>query len=201
MADIVLINPRFEVSYWGLEYALPFIGKRSQSPGGMPTAPGGLRPERTRSRWSTKTSSRSIWIGARADYRGRHRHERAAIPYERDPHASSRRRGSSRGGGPWVTVQEDYFGDLADTIFIGEAERYLASISRRVGSRGHQLRYEQVEKTDMTRVPTPRFDLLKMQHYLFGSLQFITRLPVSVRVLRHHRHLRPPARVSRPARR
>ena len=29
MADIVLINPRFEVSYWGMEYALPFIGKRA----------------------------------------------------------------------------------------------------------------------------------------------------------------------------
>ena len=25
-------------------------------------------------------------------------------------------------GGPWVTVQEDYFGDLADVIFVGEAE-------------------------------------------------------------------------------
>ncbi|MGP0064986.1 MAG: hypothetical protein ACLQGP_15485 [Isosphaeraceae bacterium] len=25
-------------------------------------------------------------------------------------------------GGPWVTVREDYFGDLADAIFIGEAE-------------------------------------------------------------------------------
>ena len=27
MADIVLINPRFDVSYWGLEYALPVFGK------------------------------------------------------------------------------------------------------------------------------------------------------------------------------
>src|SRR5215472_7504228 len=25
MADIVLINPRFNVSYWGLEHALPFL--------------------------------------------------------------------------------------------------------------------------------------------------------------------------------
>src|SRR5262249_634390 len=25
-------------------------------------------------------------------------------------------------GGPWVTVQEDYFNGLADVIFIGEAE-------------------------------------------------------------------------------
>ena len=32
MADIVLINPRFEVSYWGLEHALPFLGKRANLP-------------------------------------------------------------------------------------------------------------------------------------------------------------------------
>src|SRR5437588_7409080 len=32
MADIVLISPRFEVSYWGLEHALPFLGKRANLP-------------------------------------------------------------------------------------------------------------------------------------------------------------------------
>ena len=32
MADIVLINPRFEVSYWGLEHALPYMGKRANLP-------------------------------------------------------------------------------------------------------------------------------------------------------------------------
>ena len=32
MADIVLINPRFEVSYWGMEHALPFMGKRANLP-------------------------------------------------------------------------------------------------------------------------------------------------------------------------
>ena len=29
----------------------------------------------------------------------------------------------------------------------------------------------------MTKVPTPRFDLLKMRHYLFGSLQFSRGCP------------------------
>ena len=29
MAEIILINPRFEISFWGLEHALPLIGKRS----------------------------------------------------------------------------------------------------------------------------------------------------------------------------
>ncbi len=32
MAEIILINPRFEVSYWGLEHALPLIGKRANMP-------------------------------------------------------------------------------------------------------------------------------------------------------------------------
>src|SRR3954471_18497688 len=32
MADIILINPRFEVSYWGLEHALPLLGKRANLP-------------------------------------------------------------------------------------------------------------------------------------------------------------------------
>src|SRR5262245_35505960 len=32
MAEIVLINPRFEVSYWGLEHALPLFGKRANLP-------------------------------------------------------------------------------------------------------------------------------------------------------------------------
>ena len=32
MADIVLINPRFELSYWGLERALPLVGKKCNLP-------------------------------------------------------------------------------------------------------------------------------------------------------------------------
>jgi radical SAM superfamily enzyme YgiQ (UPF0313 family) len=80
-------------------------------------------------------------------------------------------------GGPLVTVQEDYFDGLADVIFIGEAEetwpRFLEEWSRRA----HAPRYEQSEKTDMSKVPTPAFHLLKNQHYLFGSLQFSRGCP------------------------
>ncbi len=32
MADIVIINPRFEVSYWGMEHALPLFGKKANMP-------------------------------------------------------------------------------------------------------------------------------------------------------------------------
>src|SRR5260370_9878024 len=32
MAEIAIINPRFEVSYWGMEHALPILGKRANLP-------------------------------------------------------------------------------------------------------------------------------------------------------------------------
>jgi hypothetical protein len=32
MARIALINPRFEASFWGMEYVLPLLGKRANMP-------------------------------------------------------------------------------------------------------------------------------------------------------------------------
>ena len=80
-------------------------------------------------------------------------------------------------GGPWVTVREDYFGDLADVIFVGEAEETWPRFLEEWQQGRPARRYEQAEKTDMTQVPTPRFDLLKMQHYMFGSVQFSRGCP------------------------
>ena len=40
MADIVLVNPRFDPSFWGLEYSLPLLGKRANLPAPQPGQPG-----------------------------------------------------------------------------------------------------------------------------------------------------------------
>jgi hypothetical protein len=52
----------------------------------------------------------------------------------------------------------------------------------------HKSRYEQHEKTDVTKLPLPRIDLLKVDRYMFGSLH-LPGLSVHLRVLRHHRYL------------
>ena len=49
-------------------------------------------------------------------------------------------------GGPMVTVQEDYFDDLADVIFIGEAEETWPRFLDEWAEGRHQARYEQAEK-------------------------------------------------------
>ena len=80
-------------------------------------------------------------------------------------------------GGPWVTVREDYFGELADVIFVGEAEDTWPKFLNEWAQRQHQRRYEQSQKTDMTKVPCPRYDLLDAKQYVFGSLQISRGCP------------------------
>jgi radical SAM superfamily enzyme YgiQ (UPF0313 family) len=178
MADIVLINPRFEVSYWGMEHALPFMGKRANLPVACLPLLAALTPsEHTVTLMDENVEAINFERCARADIVGI-----TGMSVQRfrmkEILAELKRRGVfTVVGGPLVTVQEDYFEGLADVIFIGEAEetwpRFLSEWQQGL----HQYRYEQAEKSDMALVPTPRFDLLKMRHYLFGSLQFSRGCP------------------------
>ena len=80
-------------------------------------------------------------------------------------------------GGPSVTVQEDYFDGLADVIFVGEADTTWPQFLEEWAQGRHLHRYEQLEQTDMSRAPVPRYDLLKAKNYLFGSVQFSRGCP------------------------
>jgi len=178
MADIVLINPRFEVSFWGLEFALPFLGKRAALPVAALPMLAAVTPAGHRvSIIDENVEAIDFARCAEADIVGVTGMvvQRARM---REILTELKRRGTyTVVGGPWVSVSEDYFGELADVVFVGEAEetwpRFLADWERgRAGAR-----YEQTEKTDMTRLPVPRLDLLKMQRYAFGSVQFSRGCP------------------------
>lgn len=178
MADIVLINPRFEVSFWGMEHALPFMGKRANLPVACLPLLAALTPtEHTVTLMDENVEAINYERCARADIVGV-----TGMSVQRfrmkEILAELKRRGCfTVVGGPLVTVQEDYFEGLADVIFIGEAEETWPQFLREWPQGLHQYRYEQIEKSDMSKLPTPRFDLLKMQHYAFGSLQFSRGCP------------------------
>jgi radical SAM superfamily enzyme YgiQ (UPF0313 family) len=172
MADIALVNPRFEASFWGLEHALPFLGKRANLPVACLPLLAALTPPGHRvTLVDENVEPLDFDRLARADLVGVTGMSVQRFRMKEILTELKRRGAFTVVGGPWVTVREDYFGDLADVVFIGEAEetwpRFLAEWA---GGR-HARRYEQAGKTDMTRVPVPRFDLLKMDQYLFGSVQ------------------------------
>src|ERR1700687_2941437 len=133
MADIVLINPRFEVSFWGLEHALPFIGKRAALPVAALPLPAALTPGEHRvTIFDENVEPIDFARCARADIVGVTGMvvQRARM---REILTELKRRGTfTVVGGPWVSVSESYFGDLADVIFVGEAE---ATLSRGLGGR------------------------------------------------------------------
>jgi radical SAM superfamily enzyme YgiQ (UPF0313 family) len=178
MADIVLINPRFEPSYWGLEHALPSFGKRANMPVACLPLLAALTPDGHTVTLIDENVEALPWDRlARADLVGvtgmsvQRRRMREIL-------TELKRRGVfTVVGGPWITVQEDYFGELADVLFIGEAEQTWPQFLEEWQRGAHARRYEQDEKTDMASLPTPRYDLLKMRYYLFGSVQFSRGCP------------------------
>jgi radical SAM superfamily enzyme YgiQ (UPF0313 family) len=62
-------------------------------------------------------------------------------------------------------------------IFVGDAEETWPQFLADWRDGKAAKRYEQADKTDMTRVPPPRLDLLKTNYYAFGSVQFSRGCP------------------------
>src|SRR5262245_21126651 len=175
---ILMLNPRFEVSYWGLEHALPLFGKRANLPvAALPLLAALTPPPHTVTLIDENVEPIDFDAVAQADIVGI-----TGMSVQRFRMREILRELKQRGaftvvGGAWVTVSEEYFCGLADVIFVGEAEDTWPVFLRDWRAGQHKPRYQQTTPTDMTRVPPPRFDLLKMQYYAFGSLQISRGCP------------------------
>src|SRR5271156_5875631 len=178
MADIVLINPRFEVSYWGLEHALPLLGKKCNIPTAcLPLLAALTPPGHSVTIVDENVEPIDYDRLARADIVGL-----TGMTVQRARMREILRELKTRDvftivGGPWVTVQEDYFEGLADAIFIGDADTTSPQFLEEWAVVRRQYRYEQGATTDMQAVAAPRYDLLKPKEYLFGSVQFSRGCP------------------------
>jgi radical SAM superfamily enzyme YgiQ (UPF0313 family) len=178
MAEIVLVNPRCEASYWGLEHALPFLGKRANVPPACLPLLAALTPgDHQVTLLDENVRPIDYDRVARAEIVGLTgmNVQRARM---REVLVELKRRGAfTVVGGPWVSVCEGDFADLADVIFVGEAEETWPRFLEDWGKGRHERRYEQSQWTDMTRVPVPRYDLLSLRDYVFGSIQFSRGCP------------------------
>src|SRR5436190_20454551 len=119
MADIVLINPRFEVSFWGLEHALPLFGKRANLPvAALPLLAALTPPGHTVTLLDENVEPINYERVAQADIVGV-----TGMVVQRTRMREIVTELKERGvftvvGGPWVSVREDYFDGLADAIFV-----------------------------------------------------------------------------------
>jgi radical SAM superfamily enzyme YgiQ (UPF0313 family) len=178
MADIVLINPRFEVSMYGLEHAMPILGVSAISvPAALPLLAALTPAHHCVTVIDENIEPIDYERCARADIVGI-----TGMIVQRvrmmDIVAELKRRGAFVViGGAWVTVEPGYFGALADAVFIGEAEDTWPRFLTEWAEGRHQPRYQQDRNTDVTTLPVPRYDLTDLKRYAFGNVQFSRGCP------------------------
>src|SRR3954447_12160775 len=120
MAEIVIINPKFEVSFWGLEYALDLLGVRANVPVAALPLLAALTPDQHHVVLIDENVEPIDFDRcARADIVGI-----TGMSVQRFRMRQIVETLKQRGcfvvvGGPWATVQEDYFDPLADVVFVG----------------------------------------------------------------------------------
>ncbi len=178
--SICLINPKFEISYWGFEYALalyPGDKRSTMISGALPTLAGlsgdhhvCLLDENVEEiDWDALHQYDIVGVTGMSVQRTRIREILVRLRDEQI---------FTVVGGPFVSVQEEFFTGLCDVMFVGEAETtWPAFLDDFARGKPTQRRYQQSQPTDMTQVPRPRYDLLKVNRYASGSLQYSRGCP------------------------
>jgi radical SAM superfamily enzyme YgiQ (UPF0313 family) len=172
MVDIVIINPRFDISFWGMEHCIGLLGKRANLPVLCLALLAALVPDH----------HDVTLIDENVEDIDFERPARADLVCLTGMSIQGRRmreileRVRSFGvmtvvGGPLATVEEETLDGLANVVFVGEADETWPQFLRDWERGCHKSRYEQPEKTDVTGLPLPRIDLLKTDRYMFGSMQ------------------------------
>ncbi len=178
MADIVIINPRFDISFWGLEHCIQLFGKHASLPVACLALLSALVPDHHHvTLIDENVEDLDFDCIGRADLvclTGMSIQGRRLVEILEEVKA----RGCMTAvGGPMATVEPEVFEGLADVIFIGEADETWPQFLREWERGRHKSRYEQPQKTDVTKLPLPRIDLLKIDRYMFGSLQISRGCP------------------------
>ena len=177
---ICIINPRFEPSYWGFDYALPLYPGHRRSTmitGALPYL-AGLVPDHEvclvdenveEIDFESLKDFDIVGVTGMVVQKDRMREILLKLR-EMDVFTVV--------GGGYASVDEEFFDGLCDVLFSGEAdETWPEFVAAFAAGQDFPKRYKQENPTDMTAVPKPRFDLLKIDRYATGSIQFSRGCP------------------------
>jgi len=178
MSDIVIINPRFNVSFWGMEKSMSLLGKRANLPVSCLPLLAALVPDH----------HQVTIIDENVENIDFDRVQRAdlvcvtGMSVQGDRIRQVLQEARDRGcftvvGGPMATVEPERLEDLADVLFVGEADITFPQFLADWEQGKYKRRYDQPEKTDLSTLPLPKIGLLKNSRYMFGSMQISRGCP------------------------
>jgi len=80
-------------------------------------------------------------------------------------------------GGPYASTEPEALLAIADHVVVGEPDEMFAIIATGLETGLARRLYVIHEKPDLSKTPTPRFDLLKLENYAFMAVQFSRGCP------------------------
>ena len=85
-------------------------------------------------------------------------------------------------GGVGVSTTPEHFLDVADVLFLGEAELTWPQFIADWKSGNYRRQYRQVTKPDLATSPVPRWDNIadQMQYYLLGAVQTNVKFMITI---------------------
>jgi radical SAM superfamily enzyme YgiQ (UPF0313 family) len=175
--NILLVYPRYPVTFWSFKYALKFIGKRASLPPlGLMTVAAMLPP-----RWKQRLVDLNTGKLTDADLRWADYVLVSAMSIQKESAEAviqqCRRAGVKIiAGGPLFTAHpQDY--PAVDHLVLNEAEITLPLFLADLEQGRPQRIYTSERWADLTRTPLPRFDLLNMKHYASMNIQYSRGCP------------------------
>jgi len=175
---LLLINPRFDESFWSFRWALEEIlpAKRAVNPPlGLATLAALCPPH-----WMVEIVDENIEtvpLAPRADVIGVCG---MAAQFERQAELLAYYRAKGYrvvAGGSYASLLPERYVALADTVISGEAEYIWPQFCIDLERGDPQAIYREMGTVALADSPTPRFDLLKLERYSTATLQFSRGCP------------------------
>ncbi len=187
MTNVLLVYPRFPVTYWGFQDALKLVNKRASLPPlGLVTLAACLPAT-----WSFRLVDLNVSELRQEDLRWSDVVFLSGMLVQLDSMRSVMERTRAAGrplvvGGPTATTAPDHFPD-ADLVFQGEIEGRAPDLARAVeeliagwgemAPSGPRIIVANEVRPDMSDVSVPRFDLLELEHYTSMAIQYSRGCP------------------------
>jgi radical SAM superfamily enzyme YgiQ (UPF0313 family) len=175
---VLMVYPRFPSTYWGMQFVLPVLGRKSYMPPlGLLTLAGMLPAEfevrlvdlncadlcDADLQWADVVFLSAMLTQQRNLFEVAARCRAAAKPVVM--------------GGPFPTGSPDECQVHCDTVVQGEAEAIWEAFLTDLRAGQLRGRYTATERPDVTNTPVPRFDLLNVDDYLTIPVQFSRGCP------------------------
>jgi len=179
--SVCIVNPRYEPSFWGFDFARPLLPGRkrySNVTGALPALAALAPPHCDVVLLDENVEPIDFEALRRFDVIGVTGMIVQAARMEEILRALRSLPAVKVVGGAYVSVAEEAFAGLVDARFIGEAEEtWPAFLTALAAGEPIADRYQQAGRSDMTKVPTPRFDLVRAESYWLASVQFSRGCP------------------------